>query len=107
MTPTPRYGHAPIRMRRMRDEDAIDVLGDFAWDVTENGDRYLLFTVPRPLPDQPKGWIFNRLPVRQGPNDPGKYWGWDGNEESPTLTPSIHAIGHWHGWIRSGMLVEA
>ena len=24
--------------------------------------------------------------------------------ESLTLTPSIHAVGHWHGWLRNGVL---
>lgn len=26
--------------------------------------------------------------------------------EDLTLTPSIHAVGHWHGWLRNGMLVS-
>lgn len=107
MNQTPHYGHPPIAMQRVRDQDAVKSLGDFAWRVEENGDRYLLFTVPRPLPDNPKGWLFNCLPVKQGPNESGRHWGWDGNEEQPTLTPSIHALGHWHGWIREGKLIEA
>ena len=39
-----------------------------------------------------------------------KYWGWDGNEEHPTLSPSI-ACGpeeerDWHGYMRAGQLVS-
>lgn len=30
-------------------------------------------------------------------------WEWNGNKESPTLTPSVHHIGHWHGWLRNGV----
>lgn len=26
--------------------------------------------------------------------------------ETLTLAPSIHAVGHWHGWLRNGMLVS-
>ena len=31
---------------------------------------------------------------------------WDGNEDKPTITPSIHAVGCWHGWCRNGRLVS-
>lgn len=34
-------------------------------------------------------------------------WQWDGNVETPTLKPSVHTFGHWHGWVRNGFLVEA
>jgi hypothetical protein len=33
-------------------------------------------------------------------------WKWDGNEEKPTLTPSIHTIDHWHGHLTAGRLVS-
>ena len=36
---------------------------------------------------------------------PGSVNGWDGNEEEPTLSPSIVA-GKWHGYLRGGKLVE-
>ena len=41
-------------------------------------------------------------------------WGWDGNLDRPTLTPSINCIAEkdgqptggcgWHGWIRDGVI---
>ena len=34
-------------------------------------------------------------------------WQWDGNREAPTLSPSINHVGHWHGYLRSGMWVQA
>lgn len=34
-------------------------------------------------------------------------WHWDGNREAPTLSPSVNHIGHWHGWLRNGMWVQA
>jgi hypothetical protein len=51
---------------------------------------------------------FNALPVyRQGDLKPeATAWLWDGNESSPTLSPSIHCIDHWHGFLRSGRLVS-
>lgn len=107
---TPRYGHQPIAMRRVADEDAIERAGDFAWmagQVGEDGVRYLAFAIPRPTESDPAGWRWQLLPVKQGSNETGRHWGWDGNEDTPTLTPSIHAIGDWHGWVRGGNLVEA
>lgn len=29
-------------------------------------------------------------------------WKWDGNTEKPTLSPSLHLSGTWHGFLRSG-----
>lgn len=47
----------------------------------------------------------------------GAIWRWDGDEERPTLSPSLHLkIGGtaevplrtlWHGWLRAGVLVPA
>ena len=103
---TPRYGHPPIAMRRMQSDD-LSSAGDFYWEVGEDGSRFLSLAEPTPRPDNSGGWTYARIPVRQGPNETGKYWGWDGNEDAPTLTPSIHTIGHWHGWVRAGRLIEA
>lgn len=33
-------------------------------------------------------------------------WEWDGDRERPTLAPSIHAVGHWHGWLTRGYFVQ-
>lgn len=34
-------------------------------------------------------------------------WEWDGNREAPTLTPSIHHIDHWHGFLTKGFFTQA
>ena len=26
--------------------------------------------------------------------------------ETLTLSPSVHLVGHWHGWIREGMVIS-
>ena len=59
-------------------------------------------------------YIYLWLPGMSGPDairihngpDPGRdrHWGWDGNQDTPTLTPSIHAPGEWHGYLRAGRL---
>lgn len=40
------------------------------------------------------------------PNAVGARWGYDGNDAAPTLSPSLHVIGKWHGWMRAGRLVS-
>lgn len=34
---------------------------------------------------------------------PSPSWTWDGNKDRPTLSPSVHHVGHWHGWLRAGV----
>lgn len=36
----------------------------------------------------------------------GPSWEWNGSIDSPTLTPSVHRVGHWHGWLRGGVWVS-
>lgn len=51
------------------------------------------------------------LPVRPVPTElqnvnAGHSWGWDGNEDHPTLTPSVRITGCWHGWVKKGRMVS-
>ena len=56
------------------------------------------------LPDRTPG----ELPIRGKATQPnGDSWEWDGNFESPTVTPSIDATPGWHGWLRNGKMVTA
>jgi hypothetical protein len=54
-----------------------------------------------PSPKEDRDFELIRLPLRKGG------WNWDGNAEKPTVTPSIHTHGVWHGFVRAGELVEA
>lgn len=38
------------------------------------------------------------------PNSSGAKWGWNGDPEKPTFTPSIHIHGRCHYFLRDGML---
>lgn len=29
-------------------------------------------------------------------------WKWNGSIDHATLEPSIHHVGHWHGWLTNG-----
>lgn len=30
-------------------------------------------------------------------------WNWNGSLDRPTLSPSVHHVGHWHGWLTDGV----
>lgn len=91
----------------VEDFDAADAHGPgaFMWSVND-GKRSMLFMLP--------GEDFLRaISVQEGqPADDRLVWGWDGNVESPTLTPSILAydregtgnqVESWHGYLTAGV----
>lgn len=52
------------------------------------------------------GWGRVYIPIAGRSSHPVA-WGVTGETfETLTLTPSIHAVGHWHGWLRDGVLVS-
>jgi hypothetical protein len=72
--------------------------GDFSFGPErEDGVRYLYICLPG---DKHIGAI------RVHRQDRGieREWKWDGNEEKPTLSPSILCPGEWHGYLRAGRL---
>ena len=121
---TPRYGHAPIAMvRRLPDltEAVMEAVpweptpgggkrkiapcnprqvGEFYWDL-QNGKRQLVVMLPFQEGGATSSWSIDF------PNHNGAKWSWDGNEDKPTLSPSLHWIGVWHGRVRNGQLIEA
>lgn len=36
------------------------------------------------------------------PSGDSPSWNWNGSTDRPTLTPSVHHVGHWHGWLTDG-----
>jgi Family of unknown function (DUF6527) len=81
-------------------------VGHFYWSVDEtDGERLLWMKLPR-QDDDPQGSACI-IPVRPTADTPA--WGWDGNIEKPTLTPSVfhdpqnpESPHHWHGFIQNG-----
>lgn len=102
---TPKHRHEPIPMTRLpgdRIEGDRPELGQFAWSYRE-GKRVLHLVIP--CPGRTNGiWSEWTIGHRNGC---GAQWSWDGNEDLPTLSPSLHAVGVWHGYVRKGKLVEA
>ncbi|MDX2234310.1 MAG: DUF6527 family protein [Hyphomonadaceae bacterium] len=104
---TPRYGHAPIAMRLVPSKDEFHDnpdprVGDFFWIVDGVGRRRLAVNIPY---GNLRGYSFSEWTIGHA-NHCGAQWSWDGNIDVPTLTPSLHAIGVWHGFVRAGQLVE-
>jgi len=67
--------------------------------------------------DDEQRWMWFTLPgkggcgcVRLRPlrrSDEGNpSWEWDGNEDRPTLMPSVHCVGIWHGFFTAGRMVS-
>lgn len=98
------------------DNDAMEI-GDF--DIF---DSQVSRTDPMRLPRSPEDTVVVKkiamklpsatlciIPIRPMPktdkpiND-GHSWDWDGNPLLPTLQPSVHSVGKWHGWIRKGRM---
>jgi len=71
----------------------------------KDGTRYLHMK----LPSAREEGAYCSIPVKEGSNGGGT-WGWDGNLERPTITPSIfHDFNEpgssvaWHGFLRAGL----
>jgi hypothetical protein len=74
--------------------------GDFCWGADEEGDtRYLYIVLPSD--NRPTA-----IKVHRGAPGGNRIWGWDGNEDKPTLAPSIDWSGRWHGHLVAGRLVS-
>ena len=117
---TPRIGHDPLPMRRIADDFIrgetppnqnqyeAELTGDFYWLIDELKRRRLVLATPRPDWNNSGALHFLMCEWNIGYlNSNGAQWTWDDNIDQPTLTPSLHWIGVWHGYVRNGQLVEA
>ena len=78
--------------------------GDFMWDEPRVGDvRRCIYIV---LPGDKNPSAIECIHGPAGPLPRDRIWGWDGNEDKPTLTPSIHEPECWHGHLIAGRLVS-
>lgn len=76
-------------------------VGEYFFRTADNGQVWMNAMFP--------GDNLACLPIRpmvDSKANGGHSWEWDGNREKPTLNPSVHAVGCWHGWVRSGRMVS-
>lgn len=88
------------------DRETRPQVGDY--QIMPTGDHFELVMM---LPGQ----NLCRIPIRTGAKHDGA-WQWDGNEDRPTLSPSVDTgyrhpnsgqqVSLWHGWIRAGRMVS-
>ena len=126
MSCTPQ-NHAPIPMRRVS-HGKLEQRGDYyLCYATEEGHHTaeppaadahptaLVLAIPIALPPSPlpsvangrRDWVYSRWPIAPETTPKGHSWDFDGDQDAPTLAPSLHAVGCWHGWVRAGQLEEA
>lgn len=104
--PAPKVGHGPLQMRLVASEEALEQIGDYALQRDAAGVvRFMSIAVPtcQAIADR---WVLSQIPVVIG-EKPAHGWTWDGNEICPTVRPDLNVIGHWRGFVRGGLLVEA
>jgi hypothetical protein len=94
------YNKESVDLRRVPNPlpaDHVERPGDFSWGAEYEGKRCLYICLPGDA-------RMDAIRVQRGAPGGDRVWGWDGNEEKPTITPSIHSVGSWHGWLRAGRL---
>jgi hypothetical protein len=66
----------------------------------------LIVAVPAFRPHRLKG--YRSIPIDEHYTRPGETHGWTVTGAAPNLTcsPSINAIGDWHGWLQNGVLSD-
>lgn len=100
---TRRYNHKPIQMERHESAVSLNKVGDFYWKFDDDNRRSLVVNIPNL---NTRGYTMSEWTIDYK-NECDVQWTWDGNEDKPTLTPSLHAVGVWHGKVTAGQLVEA
>jgi len=103
---TPRLGHEPIEMSRFNKPADINVIGGFCWHVDKEKRRVIWIAIPCPFEENSKGWVLTRWTIDHK-NQCDAQWSWNGDELKPTMKPSLHAVGTWHGHVINGRLTEA
>lgn len=84
--------------------EATGQIGD--WWIDEARASIYIMIPTNPLhPDMPPTINPTRWPYRD-PLPNGAVWEFNGDYDRPTLTPSLHWVDMWHGWLRDGELIS-
>lgn len=73
--------------------------GDVEFTEADDGQRHMWLVCPGCATLT----VLALRPLQAGKT--GHSWEWNGDTAAPTLTPSIHHVGCWHGWLRAGVFV--
>lgn len=83
-----------IDTRRVETGSDLQSPGDFLFSAERDYIYIILPGSKRP----------DAIQIQRGNPGGHRVWGWDGNEDAPTLTPSILSPHEWHGYLRAGRL---
>lgn len=64
----------------------------------EDGEQYMSYVCPCGCGHQSNLLVGNGFKPPDSPS-----WQWSGSRDKPTLTPSVHHVGHWRGWLTDGV----
>lgn len=87
-----------VTCRKVSDYEAMERPGDFYFAPVQGIEWETALHINLP------GGAFICIGVKRGGPGGPRVWGWDGNEEQPTLEPSINCVDRWHGFLRAGRL---
>ena len=132
MAEYPHYGHDPIDMTRLpdvtpevqetwaweeipgpkgsgiarvrRNPNFPTARGEFFWHLSMGEHRSLIVALPVE-PHDGVDFAVREWPITWAFRN-GATWSWDGDEDLPTLRPSLGATDIWHGWVTAGQLIE-
>lgn len=97
---------APVKAALVQDlDERLATPGAFGFfvnhgDLPDAAPKGMIYVCPCGCGRQ--GVLRFRLPGVERPS-----WIWNGNRDAPTLDPSVHHVGHWHGWLKNGFWVQA
>lgn len=74
--------------------------GDFEITEADDGQRHLWMVCP----GCSTLTVLALRPLQAGKT--GHSWEWNGDADAPTLSPSVHHLNCWHGWLRAGAFVS-
>jgi len=114
----PTIHHEPGNMVRNQSDEWLDTVPKGTFDIERHGlqgrpsvTAHILFVCPNGK--RCSVFLGSTFENRRNPNEPC-VWAWDGNEEHPTITPSINCIAEkdgkptggcgWHGFITLGRM---
>jgi hypothetical protein len=80
--------------------DQLKQIGDYTWRFLNGTPQGMAIMLPTGGSAGEVDWI----PVQLGATPKHRCWGWNGCLARPTLTPSLHLEGHWHGYLTNGEL---
>lgn len=85
--------------------------GDFYYKFLPNGLPFpqniesIVIAIPVLYSEGSQGCSFTEWTVARR-NHCNAQWSLSGTLEKPTLNPSLHWVGVWHGWLRDGNLIS-